>query len=161
MKKVFIALLLMLFVTPICLSSAVWEDQVVYFLMIDRFSNGDPSNDDMGLGEAGSDNSRYNGGDLKGIIDKLDYIKGLGATAIWITPPVANQWWNPWVNYGGYHGYWARDFKRIDEHFGDIALYKELVEKAHEKGLLVIQDIVPNHVGDYFRFVDGEFEMNS
>jgi len=161
MKKLLLSLLLIAFVTMACFARTAWEDQIVYFIMIDRFSNGDSSNDDMGYGESGSDNSRYNGGDLKGIIDKLDYVKGLGATAIWITPPVANQWWNPWVNYGGYHGYWARDFKRVDEHFGDIELYRKLVKEAHERGLLVIQDIVPNHVGDYFRFVNGEFELNT
>jgi len=156
---------LSIFVAAIFLSLAsaepVWEDQIVYFVMIDRFANGDTSNDDMGFGEAGNDNSRYNGGDIQGLIDRLDYIKELGATAVWITPPVANQWWNPWVSYGGYHGYWARDFKRIDEHFGDLELYREFVDKAHEKGLLVIQDIVPNHVGDYFRFIDGQFELNA
>lgn len=161
MKKILLALLLSVFLTGSIFTATTWEDQVIYFIMIDRFSNGDLSNDDMGYGEAGTDNSRYNGGDLAGIIERLDYIKGLGATAIWITPPVANQWWNPWVNYGGYHGYWARDFRMIDEHFGDVALYKRLVEAAHDKGLLVIQDIVPNHVGDYFRFVDGQFELNS
>ncbi|MFA6657723.1 MAG: alpha-amylase family glycosyl hydrolase, partial [Mesotoga sp.] len=161
MRKLLLSLLLIAFATMVCFAGTAWEDQIVYFIMIDRFSNGDPTNDDMGYGESGSDNSRYNGGDLKGIIDKLDYVKGLGATAIWITPPVANQWWNPWANYGGYHGYWARDFKRVDEHFGDIDLYRKLVEEAHERGLLVIQDIVPNHVGDYFRFVNGEFELNT
>ena len=94
------------------------------------------------------------------MIEKLDYLRDLGITAIWITPPIANQWWNPWVNYGGYHGYWARDFKKVDEHFGNTELYKKLVEEAHERGMYVIQDIVTNHVGDYFRFVDGQFQLN-
>lgn len=137
-----------------------WEDQVIYMLMLDRFANGDPSNDNFNEGEYGIDNAHYNGGDLQGLIEKLDYLKDLGITAIWITPPVANQWWNPWVNYGGYHGYWARDFKKVDEHFGNMELYKKLVEEAHKRGIYVIQDIVTNHVGDYFRFVDGEFQLN-
>ena len=163
MKRIVASVIFLIFtaaliaVTP----SPVWEDQVVYFLMTDRFANGDSSNDELGFGESGVDNAHYNGGDLAGLIDKLDYVKGLGATAIWLTPPVANQWWNPWVNYGGYHGYWARDFKKIDEHFGTNELYAEFVEAAHKKGLYIIQDIVPNHVGDYFRFVDGNFYLNT
>ena len=161
MRKIFLVLLILFgSLIAFALNSPEWEDQTIYFIMIDRFANGDESNDDFGFGEAGNDNSRYNGGDLQGIIDNLDYIRDLGFTAIWITPPVANQWWSEWVNYGGYHGYWARDLKKVDEHFGDNDLYKELVEKAHEKGIYVIQDIVPNHMGDYFRFVDGEFEIH-
>ncbi|KLO20936.1 alpha-amylase family glycosyl hydrolase [Marinitoga sp. 1155] len=139
-----------------------WEDQVIYFVMIDRFANGDFSNDVLtknGI-EAGFENSKYNGGDLKGIISKLDYIKNLGATAIWITPPVANQWWDGYVNYGGYHGYWARDFKKVDEHFGDIEIYKKLVDEAHKRGLYVIQDIVTNHVGNFFIYKDGKYFLN-
>lgn len=161
MKRILIAVFFILCLLSPLFSQTIWEDQIIYFVMIDRFANGDPSNDDMGFGEFGDDNSRYNGGDLQGLIERLDYIKELGATAIWITPPVANQWWNPWVNYGGYHGYWGRDFKAIDEHFGSVELYRRFVEEAHERGLLVIQDIVPNHVGDYFRFVDGQFEINT
>ncbi|AKI97587.1 alpha-amylase family glycosyl hydrolase [Kosmotoga pacifica] len=164
MKKIGILLLYTLIVSIALLSqtaSPKWEDQIIYFVMIDRFANGDTTNDDLGYGEFGSDNAHYNGGDFAGLIEKLDYIKGLGVTAIWITPPVANQWWNPWVNYGGYHGYWARDFKKVDEHFGDLQLYKKFVEEAHKRGLYVIQDIVVNHVGDYFKFIDGEFLLNS
>jgi len=139
---------------------AGWEDEIIYMIMIDRFFDGNPANNDMGAGEYAHDNVHYNGGDLKGILEKLDYIVNLGVTTIWITPPVANQWWNPWVNYGGYHGYWARNFKEIDEHFGNIETYRRLVEEAHRKGLKVIQDIVCNHVGDYFRLIDGRYERN-
>jgi len=164
MKKISFLLLLIMLVPSLLSLAAVspkWEDQIIYFVMIDRFANGDTTNDDFGLGEYGNDNAHYNGGDLAGLIEKLDYIKGLGATAIWITPPIANQWWNPWVNYGGYHGYWARNFKKVEEHFGNLQLYKKFVEEAHKRGLLVIQDIVTNHVGDYFKFVDGEFLLNN
>lgn len=128
-----------------------WDDQIIYFVMIDRFWNGDPLNDVQtpdGV-EAGVENSKYNGGDLKGLIERLDYIKELGATAIWITPPVANQWWDGSVQYGGYHGYWARNFKAIDEHFGDLELYRDFIQAAHEKNIRVIQDIVVDHVGNY------------
>ncbi|WP_129409156.1 alpha-amylase family glycosyl hydrolase [Marinitoga lauensis] len=158
-----ILLLLFLFVSVGYFANNInWEDQVIYFLMIDRFSNGDYSNDVLTENsiEAGPVNSKYNGGDLKGIISKLDYIKDLGVTAIWITPPIANQWWDGYVNYGGYHGYWARDFKKIDEHFGDIELYKKLITEAHKRGIYVIQDIVANHVGNFFIYKDGKYYLN-
>lgn len=72
--------------------SPAWEEQVVYFVMTDRFADGDRSNDNQAKGEYDPTNpGKYSGGDLKGIIDHLDYIQGLGATAIWITPPVANM----------------------------------------------------------------------
>jgi hypothetical protein len=91
---------------PLHVPSPDWRDQIIYFVMTDRFSNGDPGNDNQGAGEFDPANgAKYSGGDLKGVLDRLDYIQGLGATAIWITPPVANQWWDPLVNYGGYHGY--------------------------------------------------------
>ncbi|HPE69575.1 MAG TPA: alpha-amylase family glycosyl hydrolase [Thermotogota bacterium] len=131
-----------------------WEDQVIYFLMTDRFANGDTSNDvqtESGI-ETGTLNSKYNGGDLQGLIDSLDYIQALGATAIWITPPVSGQWWDESVDYGGYHGYWARDFSDIDPHIGDIALYEEFIRQAHARGMRVIQDIVCNHTGNFFHY---------
>jgi hypothetical protein len=107
--------------------SPAWEDQVVYFVMTDRFSNGDPTNDDQKRGEYDPTNSgKYSGGDLQGVIDRLDYIQGLGATAVWITPPVANMWWDPLQQSGGYHGYWARHLKKVDEHLGTLDTYKAL-----------------------------------
>ncbi len=128
-----------------------WSDQVIYFLMIDRFNDGDPSNNDQGAGEYDpNDGARYSGGDLQGITDKLDYIRDLGATAIWITPPVANQWWDGSVNYGGYHGYWAENFKEVDKHFGDLTTYKTLADGLHDRGMLLVQDIVVNHTGNFF-----------
>src|SRR5690606_36677877 len=88
-----------------------WRDQVIYFVMIDRFADADPGNNDQGVDEYDpADPSHYSGGDIEGITRRLDYINGLGATALWITPPVANQWWNPAGSYSGYHGYWASDF---------------------------------------------------
>jgi len=118
-------------------SSGDWENQVIYFVMTDRFCDGDTSND-SDVNKA--DPLAYHGGDLQGIIDKLDYIKKLGATAIWITPVVDNE-------DGGYHGYWAYDFRKVDEHLGDMAKLKELVNKAHKKGIKVILDMVFNHTG--------------
>lgn len=142
--------------------SPVWEDQIIYFIMIDRFANGDTSNDvltESGI-DSGYVNSKYNGGDIQGLINQLDYIAELGVTAIWVTPPVANQWWDGLVDYGGYHGYWARDFKNVDEHFGDIELYKKFVEEAHKRGIYVIQDIVTNHTGNFISYRDGKYYLN-
>ncbi len=129
--------------------SPIWTDQVIYFALLDRLYNGDKSNDDMGYNETNvSEETWFSGGDFAGLEQKLDYIKELGATAIWITPPVKNEWSEG--NYGGSHGYWASDFMKVDPHYGDLAAYKSFVDAAHDKGLYVIQDIVVNHVGDYF-----------
>lgn len=113
------------------------QNDMIYFLMTDRFYDGDKSNDKEVIK---GDLSQYQGGDFQGIIDKLDYIKGLGFTAIWISPVVKND-------IGGYHGYWATDFYNTNEHFGSMDKLKELVTKAHDKGLKVIFDIVVNHTG--------------
>jgi len=134
-------------------ASPTWEEQVVYFVMIDRFNDGDPSNDDQHQNEFDqSDGDKYSGGDLQGIIDKLDYIQGLGATAVWITPPVANMWWDPLQQSGGYHGYWARHLKKVDEHVGTLDTYKALSDALHRRGMYLIQDVVPNHMGNFFTY---------
>ncbi|HSB21203.1 MAG TPA: alpha-amylase family glycosyl hydrolase [Anaeromyxobacteraceae bacterium] len=131
--------------------SPAWEDQVIYMVMTDRFADGDPANDDQGKGEFDrASGDKYSGGDLKGIIDHLDYIQGLGATAVWITPPVANMWWDPLQQSGGYHGYWARDLKKVDEHLGTLATYQALSDALHRRGMYLIQDVVPNHMGNFF-----------
>lgn len=130
-----------------------WRDQVIYFLMTDRFDDGDPGNNDQGAGEYDpADNSKYSGGDLKGVQRRLEYIRGLGATTVWITPPVANQWWNPRVRYGGYHGYWAENFMQVDAHAGNLQDYRELSDALHRKGMYLVQDVVVNHMGDYFSY---------
>jgi len=138
-------------------ASPDWQDQIIYFIMIDRFNDGNPTNNDQGMNEYDpNDTRKFSGGDLQGIIDKLDYIQNLGATAIWITPPVANQWWDSSANFGGYHGYWAENFKEVDVHFGDLEVYKSLSSKLHERGMYLIQDIVVNHTGNFFSY-DGNF----
>jgi glycosidase len=136
-------------------ASPDWRDQVIYFLMTDRFDDGDPANNDQGTGEYDpADRSRYSGGDLRGVTRRLDYIQGLGATAVWITPPVAVQWWDPAGGYGGYHGYWARDFTAVDAHLGTLDDYRALSRALHGRGMYLVQDIVLNHVGNYFRYPD-------
>ncbi len=135
-----------------------WREQVIYFVFTDRFDDGDPTNNDQGANEYDpSKTSHYSGGDLQGIIDQLDYIQGLGATAVWITPPVANMWWDPLAQFGGFHGYWARDFTKVDEHQGTLATYQALSDALHRRGMYLVQDIVTNHTGNFFAWT-GPFD---
>lgn len=115
-----------------------WEDEIVYFAFTDRFSNADSANDGPDTDPANP--YAFHGGDWQGIIDKLDYIKDLGCTCVWISPVISNE-------PGGYHAYWPYDFLKTERHFGTIDKLKELVAKAHEKGLKVIMDTVVNHTG--------------
>ena len=118
---------------------------LIYLIMPDRFANGNPDNDstDDTAEKANRDSlGGRHGGDLQGIIDHLDYISDLGATAIWNTPLLLDD-----DKRGSYHGYAASDYYKIDPRFGDNELYREFVEKAHEKGLKVIMDVVTNHSG--------------
>lgn len=132
-----------------------WRDQVVYFLMTDRFDDGDADNNDQGAGEYDpADSRKYSGGDLAGVSRRLDYIQGLGATALWLTPPVANQWWDGRAGYGGYHGYWAEHFMEVDRHLGTLADYQALSRALHRRGMYLVQDVVVNHVGNFFGYGD-------
>ena len=134
-------------------ASPDWRDQVIYFVMTDRFADGDPRNNDQGAGEYDpAQSGRYSGGDLKGLQQRIPYIQGLGATAVWITPPVANQWRDPWAQYSGYHGYWAENFMQVDKHLGTLADYKQLSHALHSRGMYLVQDIVVNHTGNFFRY---------
>ncbi|MFC0676501.1 alpha-amylase family glycosyl hydrolase [Lysobacter korlensis] len=135
---------------PLHVPSPDWRDAVIYFAMIDRFDDGDPRNNDQGAGEYDpNDGARFSGGDLAGLVRRLDYIQGLGASALWTTPAVANQWWNTASGYGGYHGYWAHDFKSIDAHFGTLDDYRALSRALHGRGMYLVQDVVVNHVANY------------
>ena len=130
-----------------------WRDQVLYFVMTDRFADGDASNNDQGAGEfEAGDRMRYQGGDLRGLTQRLAYIQGLGATGVWITPPVANQWLDPSGHYSGYHGYWAEHFKKLDPHVGSLADYQQLSHALHRQGMVLVQDIVVNHTGNFFTY---------
>ncbi|WP_346073000.1 pullulanase-type alpha-1,6-glucosidase [Streptomyces thermogriseus] len=134
-----------------------------YFVLPDRFANGDTSNDRGRLtgsrlvtGYDPTDKGFYQGGDLKGLIDRLDYIKGLGTTAIWLAPIFKNQ---PVQGTGkeasaGYHGYWITDFTRVDPHFGTNEDLKALVSKAHAKGMKVFFDVITNHTADVVGYKD-------
>ena len=135
-----------------------------YFVMADRFENGDPTNDLGGLPAAreqsGFDPAArgwYHGGDLKGILDRLDYIEGMGTTAIWLTPSFKNK---PVQGTGtdqsaGYHGYWITDFTQIDPHLGTNAELEQLIDEAHERGMKVFFDIITNHTADVISYAEG------
>jgi len=137
-------------------ASPNWEDQIIYFMMTDRFYDGNSDNNDQGENEYDpTDETKFQGGDLVGIQQNLNYLEKLGVTGIWTTPTVLNQWWNPDKNFTGYHGYWASDFKKMDPHFGTLAEYKALSKALHQRNMCLIQDIVVNHTGDYFRYEGG------
>ena len=144
-------------------------DDVIYLIMTDRFSDGDPSNNDPPESKGLYDRSKpryYHGGDFEGIIEHLPYLKDLGVTAIWLTPWYDNvnhlnereqypdQPNGPRRRITDYHGYGAVDFYGVEEHFGTLAKLRELVDKAHQIGLKVIQDQVANHTGPYHPWVN-------
>lgn len=125
-----------------------WDEAVVYFIVTDRFNDGDPSNN----GTVGYDPTKaeaYRGGDLKGITQKISYLQELGINTIWITPIVDNVDYvvNEDLTQTGYHGYWAKDFTKLDEHLGTTADLDELIDEAHKHGIKVMVDIVVNHSG--------------
>lgn len=118
---------------------------MIYLIMPDRFANGDPDNDSTDDTAEKANRSSLggrHGGDIQGIIDHLDYISELGATAIWSTPFLLDD-----ARRGSYHGYAAADYYKIDPRFGTNELYREFVQKAHDKDIKIIMDIVTNHCG--------------
>ena len=137
------------------------QDEVIYFVLPDRFENGDATNDHGGLKGGppvdGFDPTRagfYHGGDLKGVTQRLDYIQGLGATAIWLAPIFTNQAVQgaPGHESAAHHGYWITDFTDVDPHLGAKADFKALVDAAHARGMKVYMDIVVNHTADVIRY---------
>jgi glycosidase len=121
-----------------------WQAQSIYQIITDRFCNGDTNNDNAEGNYAPSSPRGVHGGDFAGIEQKLDYIKALGATAVWISPIVLNT-------EGQFHGYSAWDFYQVAPHWGSISNLHRMVQAAHARGLLVIDDIVVNHAGDLIR----------
>jgi len=118
---------------------------LIYLIMPDRFANGDPLNDSTADTEEKADRNAFfgrHGGDIRGIIDHLDYISELGATAIWSTPLLLDD-----EPDGSYHGYACGDYYKIDPRFGSNDLYREFVSEAHGRNLKVLMDIVTNHCG--------------
>lgn len=138
-------------------------DDVIYLIMIDRFSDGEPANNDPAQSRGLYDRANkfyYHGGDLQGVINHLPYLKDLGVTALWLTP-----WYDNYDRLNeielkdgkpctGFHGYNPQDFYTVEEHFGDLAKLRQLVAAAHKLGLKIIQDEVVNHTGPYHPWVD-------
>lgn len=131
-----------------------WDEQVIYFMLTDRFYNGDPSNDNPYHQDyAGAINQAgvYKGGDFKGVTEKLDYLKQLGVTSIWVTPIVDNipqdVSTEAGKEYYAYHGYWAEDFEKLNPHLGTLDDFHELIDQAAERGINIIVDVVLNHSG--------------
>ena len=127
-----------------------WRSAVMYFVFVDRFRNGDPTNDGPVSGVEGPAN--YQGGDWAGVIETLEsgYFESLGVNALWLTVPhdnpnVAGAGYDG-RQYSAYHGYWASDLDKPEEHFGTMATLKELVQKAHARGIKVLLDYAMNHV---------------
>jgi glycosidase len=139
------------------------QDEVIYFLLPDRFDNADPGNDRGGLkgdrlttGFDPTSKAFYNGGDLKGVLRRLDYIQSLGATAIWLAPIFKNKpvQGAPGHESAGYHGYWITDFTTVDPHFGTEADFKALVDAVHARGMKLYMDIVINHTADVIQYAE-------
>jgi glycosidase len=136
-----------------------------YFVMADRFADGDPSNNTGGLtgdrdvtGYDPTGKGWYHGGDIAGLTKRLSYIEDLGTTAIWLTPSFKNR---PVQGTGdnksaGYHGYWITDFTQVDPHFGTNAQLSTFINKAHQRGMKVFFDIITNHTADVIDYAEGQ-----
>ncbi len=136
-------------------------DEVIYFLLPDRFENGERRNDRGGVRGArlanGYDPTHkgfYHGGDLAGLTRRLDYIEALGATAVWLSPIFRNKpvQGPPGQESAGYHGYWVTDFTDIDPHLGTREQFRAFVDAAHARGLKVYMDIITNHTADVIQY---------
>ena len=127
-----------------------WRSAVLYFVFIDRFENGDPTNDDPVPNVEAPAN--YQGGDYAGLLEKIEagYFEDLGVNALWLTVPMDNPN-EPGAGadgrqYSAYHGYWPSNLTTVEEHFGDMALLKQVVDAAHARGIKVLFDYAMNHV---------------
>ena len=137
-----------------------------YFVLTDRFWDGDESNNEGGLtgdslttGYDPTNKGFYHGGDIQGIIDNLDYIESLGTTAIWLTPSFTNQAVQGEGDdaSAGYHGYWITDFTSIDPHLGGNDALAELRDALHERGMKLYLDIITNHTADLIEYEENEY----
>lgn len=172
----------------LCAAARPWSEDVIYFVMTDRFrdadtSNNIPKNSDPKLYDpTQKDINLYHGGDLRGLEKaiKSGYFNDLGVTALWLTPVLKNVWRSGYDLGGwksGYHGYWTQDWLDIDPHLvsresldgkaysddanGRMEHYRDFVKLAHSKGIKVIQDVVLNHAGPVFYYDadnDGVFD---
>ena len=143
-------------------SSAFWANEVVYSVVVDRFNDGNPANDQANLGawQLAHQNTDQDGlpayvhgGDLQGIIDRLDYLRDLGVTALWVTPVLKGN--------GDYHGYCTADFTAVDPNFGTGEDLRRMVAQAHLRGIRVVLDVVVNHMCDPNTSYAGAFDYGS
>ncbi len=118
-------------------ASDAWQGRIIYYILVDRFADGDPANN---YGISRDDMRNFHGGDLQGVLDRLDYLQEQGITAIILSPIMESQ-------ARSYDGNQIVDFYKVDRHFGDLALLREVVDKAHEKGMKVLLEMVVNHTG--------------
>ncbi|MGB0384249.1 MAG: pullulanase-type alpha-1,6-glucosidase [Ardenticatenaceae bacterium] len=154
------------------------QDDVLYFLIPDRFNNGDNTNncgDYAGTcvendteanvlthGYLANDRGYYHGGDIAGLRAKLDYLEQMGVTALWVGPifknkPVQEDSSNLYGHSSGYHGYWITDFMNVDPHLGTNAEFQSLVDEAHARGINVFMDIITNHTADVIKFAEDNY----
>lgn len=143
---------------PLQASPPDWRDHFMYFLLVDRYDNNDPATPAFSGGAAGAPpppgaGQRFQGGNLKGITRRLDYIRGLGCTAIWLSPILKNRL----DKIDSYHGYGIQDFLQVDPRFGTLDDLRELTREAHGRGMYVILDVVLNHAGDVWAY-PGDFD---
>lgn len=155
-KKIARLLLLLLlsdnFASAQTAPSPAWQAQSIYQIFTDRFFDGDAANNNASGSYNASSGTGVHGGDFRGIEQKLDYIKALGFTAIWISPIVKN-------GSGEYHGYSGADFYSVDPHWGTLSNLQVMINAAHAKGILVIQDVVINH-GSTLNNINGNTAFN-
>ena len=126
-----------------------WDEAIIYFMVTDRFNDGNTANN---AGVEKDNPSGYHGGDFAGVTQKLDYLKDLGINTIWITPIVDNiddalTTEVAGITSHGYHGYWAKDFTTLDPTLGTEAEFKTLINEAHNRGIKIMVDVVLNHAG--------------
>ena len=137
-------------------SPADWRDVFIYFLLVDRFDNNRrglrPFTDSSPRGRAAEQGKIFQGGNLKGIQRRLNYVKGLGANAIWLSPVLKNRQ----EKADSYHGYGIQNFLEVDPRFGTLEDLQKLVREAHARGMYVIMDIILNHTGDNWAY-PGDF----
>lgn len=162
--KLLASLIALTLATPVAAQSyrdRLPEDEVIYFVLPDRFENGNPKNDTGGIkgdrmkhGFDPTSKGFYHGGDLAGLTKRLDYIESMGVTAIWFAPIFKNKpvQGGAGQESAGYHGYWVTDFTSVDPHFGTNAEFKAFVDAAHSRGMKVYMDIIANHTADVIQY---------
>ncbi len=122
-----------------------WREEIIYQVLVDRFADGDWGNNYSIYPSAPG---KWHGGDWKGLEGKLDYLRELGVTTLWISPIVKNVYTD--AGFDAYHGYWAQDLTQLAPQFGDLETLRSLVNSAHERKMKVVLDIVTNHMGQLF-----------